>query len=218
MPLIATTLTVATVGSWAAYRWLASGSYRRPDEDGPLPRHHWVIAAIPLLTAALCWSATGEPYPAALVMLLLAPVGVTLATVDADVHRLPNALTLPFAGTTLALLLLAATTSGRWDDLQRAALALLVVGGGLLLVSLLLRSGGIGVGDAKLMLSLAPILGWHGWNSVLAGVYVAFLLGALVALTLLATRRAHRSTHIAYSPYLIVGTVIALLTHATLTR
>src|SRR5699024_6631626 len=31
----------------ALSRWLRTGRYRRPEETGPLPRHVWVVPAIP---------------------------------------------------------------------------------------------------------------------------------------------------------------------------
>ena len=214
MPLLLVAAVVAVAGTWWAHRWLAGGRYRRPDEGGPLPRHDWLVAVVPFLVVALAGASQGEPLAAAAAVMLLAPVGLTLVAVDADVHRLPNVITLPAVPGALGLLTAAAATSGRWTDLRRAALAMLVVGGVFVVVSLVLGSRGIGMGDAKLMLGLAPLLGWHGWGVVLAGVYVAFLLGGLVALTLLVTRRADRSSHLAFGPYLVAGGVIALLVGA----
>lgn len=214
MPLLLVAAVVAVAGTWWAHRWLAGGRYRRPDEGGPLPRHDWLVAVVPFLVVALAGASQGEPLAAAAAVMLLAPVGLTLVAVDADVHRLPNVITLPAVPGVLGLLTVAAATSGRWTDLRRAALAMLVVGGVFVVVSLVLGSRGIGMGDAKLMLGLAPLLGWHGWGAVLAGVYVAFLLGGLVALTLLVTRRADRSSHLAFGPYLVAGGVIALLVGA----
>lgn len=211
VPLVLVAAAVALGGTWAALRWVSAGAYRRPDEGGPLPRHEWLAVAIPALVAGLAWAAHEEPLAAAAAVMLLAPAGLTLAVVDADVHRLPNAITLPAVPVVLGLLTLAAATSGRWEDLRRALVAMLVVGGAFLLVSLLLGARGIGMGDAKLMLALAPLLGWHGWGAVLVGTYAAFLVGGGVALVLLLARRAERSSRIAFGPYLVLGATLALL-------
>lgn len=214
MHLVLVAVVVAVAGTWWAHRWLAEGRYRRPDEGGPLPRHGWLVAVVPSLVVALAGASQHEPLAAATAAMLLAPVGLTLVVVDTDVHRLPNVLTLPAVPGVLVLLLVAAATSGQWADLRRATLAMLVVGGAFVLVSLVLGSRGIGMGDAKLMLSLAPLLGWHGWGAVLVGVYAAFLLGGVVALALLVSRRAGRGSRLAFGPYLVAGAVIALLSGA----
>lgn len=211
MPLVLTAVVVAVVGAWAAWRWTSTGAYRREDETGTLPPHRWLLVTVPAATAAFAWAAHDEPLAVAVATMLLAPVGATLVAVDADVHRLPNVLTLPSAPIVLALLTVGAATSGQWADLRRAVVAVLVVGGLFVLVSLVLGSRGIGMGDAKLMLSLAPLLGWHGWSTVLVGVYGAFLLGGAVALVLVLTRRAGRATHLAFGPYLLGGAAVALL-------
>lgn len=211
VPLVLVAAAVALGGTGAALRWVSTGAYRRPDEGGPLPRNRWLVVAIPALVAALAWAAREEPLAAAAAVMLLAPAGLTLAVVDADVHRLPNAITLPAVPVVLGLLTLAAATNGRWEDLRRALVAMLVVGGAFVLVSLLLGARGIGMGDAKLMLALAPLLGWHGWAPVLVGTYAAFLVGGGVALVLLLARRAERSSRIAFGPYLVLGATLALL-------
>ena len=187
VPLVLVAAAVALGGTWAALRWVSSGAYRRPDEGGPLPRNRWLVVAIPALVAALAWAAREEPLAAAVAVMLLAPAGLTLAVVDADVHRLPNAITLPAVPVVLGLLTLAAATSGRWEDLRRALVAMLVVGGAFLLVSLLLGARGIGMGDAKLMLALAPLL--------------ASYTGALLGNTVVPTWEAGRG----HLPYLFAS-------------
>lgn len=208
--LLLTAVLVAVVGTALAWRWLRTGAYRRDDEVTPLPGHRWVLVAIPLLTAALAWTAREEPWGAATAATLLAPVGVALVAVDADVHRLPNALTLPFAPVVVLLLLVGAAQGGQWDDLRRALVALVVLGGGMVTFCLLAGSRGFGMGDAKLVLGLAPLLGWYGWSAVLVGLYGALLLGGAVALALVVTRRAERGTHLAFGPYLVIASVVAV--------
>lgn len=212
--LVATAVAVTVVGTTLAWRWLRPGSYRREREGvtaGPLPGHTWVLVAIPLLTAALAWAARDEPWGAATAAMLLAPAGVALVAVDADVHRLPNVLTMPLLPAVVLLLVLAAAESDRWGDLRRALVALVVIGGGMVTLTLVFGSRGFGMGDAKLVLSLAPLLAWHGWWAVLVGLYGALLLGGAAALLLVLTRRADRGTQLAFGPYLLVGSVVALL-------
>ena len=82
-----------------------------------------------------------------------------------------------------------------------------VVGGGFFLI-LSLVSGGkwIGGGDIKLGLLLGLLL---GWPYVLVGLVVAYLIGSLYAVALLATRHAHLGSSLAFGPMLVMGYFIA---------
>ncbi|RLQ02617.1 prepilin peptidase, partial [Micromonospora sp. CV4] len=87
-----------------------------------------------------------------------------------------------------------------------AGLAVLFAGS-----TLLLGRRGFGLGDAKLALSVGALLGWYGWPVLLFGLLLAFGLSALVSLGLLAARRARWTTHLPFGPFLLLGTVGALL-------
>nr|WP_236647039.1 A24 family peptidase [Micromonospora acroterricola] len=131
--------------------------------------------------------------------------------VDLAVHRLPDRLTLPAAAGTWLLLAVAALGDpepGPWlrAVTAGAGLALLFAGS-----TLLLGRRGFGLGDAKLALSVGALLGWYGWPVLLLGLLLAFGLSALVSLGLLAARRARWSTHLPFGPFLLLGTVGALL-------
>ena len=86
--------------------------------------------------------------------LYLGAVGIALAAIDLDTHRLPNVLTLPSYGVLAVLFLLPALIDGRWDDYLRAAL-----GGAALFafyfLLVLVYPKGMGFGDVK----LAGVLG-----------------------------------------------------------
>lgn len=207
-PLVAA--LVALVCGVVGYLWLRTGAYRREDEGGPLPRHLWVVPAAPVVGWAIARGLTDLPWPVLLAPLSLALAGLVLAAVDADVHRLPNAITLPLLPVQAVLLTLASAAAGEWEALQRAGLAALLVGGGTLVVAFVLFGRSIGMGDAKLMLSIAPTLGWLGWTHLVVGVWVGFVIGGLVALSLLLARRADRGTHLAFGPYLVAGAVLAV--------
>ncbi|WP_435199133.1 prepilin peptidase [Janibacter sp. GS2] len=190
--------------------WLRTGAYRRADEGGPLPAHWWTVPAAPVLGHLVARSLTDQPWPVLLPYLALVPAGLALAAIDADVHRLPNAITLPLLPVELVLLAGASAATGDWDALRRAGLAALLVGGGFLVLAFVLYGRSIGMGDAKLMVSLAPALGWLSWTHVLIGLWVGFVIGGLVALTLLLTHRASKGTQLAFGPYLVAGTLVAV--------
>ncbi|MER5475608.1 prepilin peptidase [Streptomyces sp. NPDC002734] len=171
--------------------------------------------ALPVVTALLCAAvavATG-PRPELLVWLLLTPVGVLLAAVDARVHRLPDVLTLPCAAAALVLLGVAALLpehGGRWTGALLGAAAL--AGGHLVLH--LVSPAGMGFGDVKLTLTTGAVLGWYGWGVLLLGAFAGFLLGGLYGLGLVVLRRGGRRTEMPFGPFLLAGAFLGLLTGA----
>ena len=89
-------------------------------------------------------------------------------------------------------------------------LAGLALAGGYLVLALISPSG-LGMGDVKLAGLLGIVLGWYGWEQVLAGTIAAFVLGGLAAVVLLVTARADRRTHLAFGPWMIAGAVVGLV-------
>ncbi|MFE4048672.1 prepilin peptidase [Streptomyces sp. YIM B13518] len=166
------------------------------------------VVVTALVCAALA-AATGTR-PELGVWLLLAPVGVLLAVVDFRVQRLPDPLTLPFAGAALALLgpaALAPEHAGEWTTALLGALAL----GAGYFVLFLVNPGGMGFGDVKLALGAGAVLGWYGWPTVMLGTLAGFVFGALYGGVLVVARKAGRRTAIPFGPFLISGALAGLL-------
>ncbi len=70
------------------------------------------------------------------------------------------------------------------------------------------RGKGMGFGDVK----LAGVLGvFLGFPDIVLALYIAFLTGAVVGVILMIGKRAGMKTKIAFGPFLIFGTGIALL-------
>ncbi|MGW5127711.1 prepilin peptidase [Streptomyces sp. NPDC004069] len=172
------------------------------------PRTLSTAVGTALVCAALA-AATGAR-PELVVWLVLAPVGVLLAVVDARVRRLPDVLTLPLAGAALAFLGLAALVpghAGHWPTALYGALAL----GGCYFVLFLVNPAGMGFGDVKLALGAGAVLGWYGWPTVMLGTFAGFLFGALYGGALVVVRRAGRKTAIAFGPFLLAGAFTGVL-------
>jgi leader peptidase (prepilin peptidase) / N-methyltransferase len=149
--------------------------------------------------------------PAVAGFAFLGVLGVALAQIDVAVQRLPDRLTLAGYPALIALLGLAAAVTGTWQDLVRALLGALVLGGLYLLLGL--ASGGqLGGGDMKLAGLIGLVLGWAGWHALVAGAVLGFVLAALVGVALLATRRISRRTMISFGPYMLAGSLLAILT------
>jgi len=141
----------------------------------------------------------------------LGAVGVALAFVDAAHKRLPDALTL--LAYPVALVLLGAAALAVPDGGRRFGVALtgLAAAWLLFLIQALIYPAGIGWGDVKLSGLLGLYLGWLGVGALVAGLFLGYLLAALTGLALLAARRATRRSQIPFGPFLMAGTLLAIV-------
>ena len=210
--LVAVVAVLGLAVAEGAARRLATGGYRRDDERHlPLPPHRaWVALLYAVVWASLAWRLGAAGHLAVLpAYLYLGALGVALAAIDADVHRLPDALVLPAYPVALVLLATASLGTGDWWALARAAMA----GAGLWLLYLVLAlvsPGGLGFGDVKLAGVLGLFLGWLGWGPVIEATFLAFVIGGLVGVVLLVARRVSRTSHIAFGPAMLVGAWLAI--------
>lgn len=179
------------------------------DCAAPISRRY---PAVELLTAAVfAGLAARLGADAALpAFLYIASVGLALALIDLDVHRLPNALTLPSYAVGLALLAGAALVDGSVAPLLRGLLGMVALFGLYLLLALVYPAG-MGLGDVKLAGLLGLYLGWLGWGAWAVGAFAAFLLGGLTGVALMAAGRAGRKSAIPFGPFMLAGALVAVL-------
>lgn len=195
-------------------RELRTARHRRDDEiDAPTRRHLWLLIVLPLGALLVGRALTGSHnVGVALAYCVCLPILAALTAIDLDVHRLPNALTFPLVPAAAVIAAVASVSTGHWFALLRAVLAGMALGAAYLMLLLVSRGGaGLGLGDVKLAVGLGILLGWFSWSAVLSGTLIGFILGGLWAAGLLVSRRATRHTYIAFGPFMIGGTVIALL-------
>jgi len=153
--------------------------------------------------AAAGWSALLPAFVA------LALIGTPLIVIDLRVHRLPNRLMIPAFLAGAVLLTVAAARWDAWSHLLRAAEGAAAVYAVLFLIAFA-SPRSFGMGDVKLGGVVGGYLGWFGWAYVYYGVFAGFLLGAVLAVGLLASRRASMKTAIPFGPMLIVGPLLVL--------
>jgi leader peptidase (prepilin peptidase)/N-methyltransferase len=211
------TVTGALVGAAAclvASPYLARLTRTVPDREHP---RWWTGAAASrlrtMLTAAAAvvlgalggaaagWSALLPAF------VWLALLGAPLTVIDVEHHRLPNRLVYPAAIGAAVLLALAAVVRHDWTDYLRAVEAAAAVFAVLYVVHIL---GPFGRGDVRLGGILGAYLGWDAWATVYYGIFGGFVLGSVVSLGLLATRRASLKTALAFGPMLLFGALIVL--------
>ncbi|MCM0677550.1 prepilin peptidase, partial [Micromonospora phytophila] len=148
--------------------------------------------------------------PALPTFLALAAVGLVLAVVDLACLRLPD----PLVGTAALVAAVgltgAASLAGTPGRLAGALAGATFSGAAYVLLALLPGSR-LGFGDVKLAAVLGLPLGWLGRDALIAGLVVPHLLHGVVALGLLATRRARPETLLPLGPALLTGAWLAVL-------
>lgn len=136
-------------------------------------------------------------------------MGIALAFIDLELRRLPNAIVLPSYPVLLVLLAGSAAWQEDWWSLGRACLGGLALFG-LYLLLVLAYPAGMGWGDVKLAGVLGIALGYLSWSALLVGAFAGFLLGAVVAVTVVATGRGGRKTALPFGPFMIAGALVAI--------
>jgi leader peptidase (prepilin peptidase)/N-methyltransferase len=131
-------------------------------------------------------------------VLLLVPITV----IDLDHQIIPNKLTI--LGAVLAPVILALTRPGDIPEHVIAAFA----ASGFLLLAIMIRPGGMGLGDVKLTFVLGLFLG----RDVIVALFVAFLAGSLIGGVIMARVGVAkgRKTKVPFGPFLALGGLVAL--------
>jgi leader peptidase (prepilin peptidase)/N-methyltransferase len=164
-----------------------------------------------VLTASVAWK-FGFAWPALLAMVLTWFL-IALTFIDIDHQLLPDSLTLP--------LLWLGLTASLWGPLTASALPVdtrsSVIGALAGYVSLWsvyhlfrLATGkeGMGYGDFKLLAALGA---WLGWQMLLPITLIAAAVGAVTGMIVLGVRGQHRSTPIAFGPFLAAAGWLILM-------
>lgn len=134
---------------------------------------------------------------------------LALATIDLELLILPKAIIYPsLAMLTIASVVDAGATS-QWHRLFIAASCAV----GWFVVFFVLNfvsPRALGFGDVRLSLLLGLGLGWFGVRYVLLGFFAGNLVGAMVGLTLIATKKMDRSQPVPYGVFLAIGVAVAI--------
>ena len=139
-------------------------------------------------------------------------VGVLLVIIfftDLWYQIIPDFAVFLLAGLTfLYRLALVFTGIMRFEDFMLTVLVAVVMVGFFWALWFFTKGNGMGFGDVKLVVPLTFLLG--GPNSVV-GIFLGFCLGAVVGLLLILLGKKKFGQHIPFGPFLITGTLIALV-------
>jgi leader peptidase (prepilin peptidase) / N-methyltransferase len=142
---------------------------------------------------------------------------LALACIDVERLLLPKKIVYPLSILVGALLLMAAAATAHWHDLLVAVLC----GLAWFLVFLAMNLASprlLGFGDVRLAPVLGLALGWLGVRYVLLGFFAANLIGAVIGIALIATKRISRQQQIPYGVFLALGTALAVFAGPELLR
>ena len=200
-------LAAAVLAALALGPWLARAAGRLSSRRLGVPATVLMTVVLAVLLAGA--AATAGWRPALLGLGWAAAAGVVLAAVDLAAHRLPDVVTYPAAVVCAVAFVADAAVTGSWAALVRALLAA-AASGAVAGLAWLAVPAGLGLGDVKLLALLGLVLGWAGWGLLLAGVFLGLVVGSVVSLVLIATRRAGWRTALPFGPPLLVGAVLAV--------
>ncbi len=187
---------------------------KKPIEDTPIPEI--TLPALFVLSYA-AWpygfDFAGKVQFGLWVLML---VGL-LALVIYDVrwYLLPNRVVFPLIVIVIAQILLLAMLKDDTKSLLFGSLWGFLTGGGIFWLIYQVSGGKwIGGGDVKLGWMLGLLLG--GPSASLLMIFLASVLGSVVAIPLLATGKATRTTRLPFGPFLIASSIIVYLFGSTL--
>lgn len=142
---------------------------------------------------------------------------LAVSVIDLERHIIPNRIVYPTIFVSIPLLALAALVGDDWHRFGQALIGAGLAWGALFAIHLV-SPGGMGFGDVRLAFVLGLFLGWLGLGKVLTGLFLGFLLGAVIGVLLIAFKLRTRKDHIPFGPFLAAGAVLAVFFGAAVTN
>jgi len=169
---------------------------------------------VELLTAVLFVAVTIrivdlEQLAALPAMLYFTAMGISLAVIDLDVGRLPNAIVYPSYPVLALLLTLAALAQDEPSALLRAGVGAVTLFLAYFVLAWLYPSG-MGFGDVKLAGIVGGVLAFVSYPVLLVGAFAAFALGCVTGIGTIIRGRAGIGSSVAFGPYMIAGALVSL--------
>lgn len=144
----------------------------------------------------------GGSLMSAIIGYAIACILLILVRIDVVHMVLPDMFLLGVAGLVVAKIAMGHVS---YDSI---ALGILVGAGFLYSLWSATGGAGIGFGDVKLMVPLGALFGLQGTITLL---FVAFFIGGLLGIVLLALRKVHKKTAVPFGPFLIIAAYILML-------
>ena len=181
-------------------------------EDGSIRARDWRTIVV-VLVGALGGAATASRFAGntthVIVIGIYVVALVLLFATDLDQRLLPDVITLPLVPYALVVYVLGAGPFVRTtDDLLWAIAAAILIPLALFLLAIPFGKGAIGEGDLKLLVSVALLA---GALNVFYGLVAGALVAGIVVAVLVFSRRITMHSYVPYGPFLIAGSMWAIL-------
>lgn len=159
-----------------------------------------VVEAATALLFVLAYARFGPTLHLGVALVLLSTL-VVITGIDLQHQIIPDVITVP--GIVAGLLANLATGRVPWLD----SVIGIALGGGIFFVIIVASGGGMGGGDMKLGAMLGAFL---GWKIALVSLFVAVLIGGVLAGALLLSGRRGRKDPVPFGPFLALGGAVGL--------
>ncbi len=169
---------------------------------------------IELLTAVL-FAAVGARFAHSFALpayLVLTAALIALSAIDLEHYILPNRIIYPLGYALVPLFALASLLEHDWASFRDAFVGA-VLAFAFFVVLRIISPRSMGMGDVRLSPILGFALGWLTLRHVVIGLFVGFLLGALVGVGVMAKVgvREGRKRAVPFGPFLAAGTLLVVL-------
>ena len=173
-----------------------------------------IVATVVLFAGAALRFGADWVVPAYLVFFICL---VSITVIDAERQIIPNYIVYPTIFASIPLLALAALVQDDWDRFGHSMIGATLAWLALFALHLVSPSG-MGFGDVRLAFVLGLFLGWISLSHVLTGMFLGVALIAVVGVVLAALRLKSLQEHIAFGPFLAMGSTIAVFAGEPLIR
>ncbi len=162
----------------------------------------WRYPAVELLTAIFYLLVFMRfDFHVAIIYTLLVTSLIIITFIDIDYKIIPNVITIPAIPIGLVL---------SYFFLPHSIISALIGmlgGGGLLLLMAVIYPGGMGGGDIKMVAMLGAFL---GWQKVFLTIFLGSLIGSVVGIAMIISKKGGRKTKIPFGPYLAAGAILSI--------
>jgi leader peptidase (prepilin peptidase) / N-methyltransferase len=177
-------------------------------------RSVWVELVTAIAFGVLYWFLHTTPWLTAIAIIYFCFL-LVIAVIDLEQGFILNRLVYPGIGLALVIslpVLLKLPSSPLSGSSLSVPSPFLAIGGaafgfGLFLLIALISRGGMGWGDVKMAALMGAML---GFPRILVGIFLAIVMGGLVAIALVVTRIKGRKQSVPFGPFLALGTFLAL--------
>lgn len=142
-------------------------------------------------------------------LLYFTAMGISLAVIDLDVGRLPNAIVYPSYLVLGSLLTMAALAQHDAAALLRAGVGAAVLFLAYFAVACLYPAG-MGFGDVRLAGIVGGVLGFMSYPVLVVGAFAAFAIGSVVGVGKIVARRGTANNSMVFGPFMITGALLSL--------